>query len=89
VIVVAITSREYDVATKALDSYSPDDVRDHVALAKVRVKLGDANETKKIRFSNKEANVLMDALNECDPFDSGEEQTAGVLSEKLTGRVAL
>lgn len=79
---VTITSIEYDTAIRALDGYQPADGRNNPSLAKAREKLHQADENKKISFTNKEANVLMDALMERD------DEAAETFFEKLTGRVS-
>jgi hypothetical protein len=61
VIRVLLTDGEYTAATDALRVYGPYDQRDWPYITKIKAKLGEANESKPVRFTNKEANVLMDA----------------------------
>jgi hypothetical protein len=78
VIRVAITQEEHTLASKVLDTYARMTEADLAVrdIASIRRKLVVGN----VSFTNKEANVLMDALNESD------ENLAGELSERLTGR---
>jgi hypothetical protein len=82
VIRVLLTDGEYDAAVRVLGRYVPSDDRHWSYIAEIKVKLNEASEAKPVRFTNKEANVLMDALNE------SEDDAAETLSEKLTGRAS-
>lgn len=75
-ITVTPTPGEREIAARAAHAYHPSDVRDLYALGKIRTKLASGQSS----FTNKEANVLMDALVEVD------EDDAETLFEKLTGR---
>jgi hypothetical protein len=75
---ITVTQGEEIAATDAAHGYHPSDVRDLYALGKIRQKLSAGTWS----FTDKEANVLMDALAESD---SGDAES---LFEKLTGRLS-
>ncbi len=69
---IDVTQAEWRASFNALMYYAPGDPRDYSVIQK----------TLRVAFTNKEANVLMDALAERDTEADGTED----LFEKLTGR---
>lgn len=81
-VTVPITDDERELSYKVLElhsktSYGQSSLK---AIETIRAKLGTGGA--RVAFTNKEANVLMDAIAEYDLDERGDE-----LSERLTGRV--